>query len=139
MNKNTAIIAIDFDGTIVTHDYPKIGTDLLYAKEIIKALIDEGHKVFIYTMRDGDELEDVVKYCETNELNVCGFNRSPAQFSKSPKQYAHVYIDDAALGCPLDNDLEISNRPFVNWYAVGRKLVAEGFLPYTKYHEIITS
>jgi hypothetical protein len=29
--------------------------------------------------------------------------------------YANAYIDDAAWGCPLKLDLELSNRFFVDW------------------------
>ena len=34
-----ATIAVDFDGTIVTHEYPKIGTELPFATETLKMLI----------------------------------------------------------------------------------------------------
>ena len=110
-NIKKTTIAIDFDGTIVTHEYPYIGRDLPYAKEVIKTLIDNGHKLFLYTMRDGDQLEDAIKYCEFNNLNFIGYNKSPQQFSTSPKQYASVYIDDAALGCPVIFDPTVSDRP----------------------------
>ena len=33
-----ATIAVDFDGTIVTHEYPKIGTELPFATETLKNL-----------------------------------------------------------------------------------------------------
>ena len=34
------IIAIDFDGTIVTHEYPEIGRPIKGAIETIKAIIE---------------------------------------------------------------------------------------------------
>lgn len=114
------IIAIDFDGTIVTHEYPRIGKPLPYAKEVINALVDNGHSCFLYTMRDGKTLSDAVDYCKDNNIKLCDYNRSPEQFSKSPKQYAHIYIDDAALGCPLDS--KFHSRVCVDWYKVGAYL-----------------
>ncbi len=38
------IIAVDFDGTCVTHDYPKVGMDI-GATEVLKELVKEGHKL----------------------------------------------------------------------------------------------
>ena len=40
-----ATIAVDFDGTIVTHEYPKIGTELPFATETLKMLIRDHHKL----------------------------------------------------------------------------------------------
>lgn len=51
-----AIIGIDFDGTVVTHDFPKIGKDI-GAVPILKRLVDNGHKLILFTMRsDIDEV-----------------------------------------------------------------------------------
>ena len=36
------IIAVDFDGTIVRHRYPKIGEELPFATETLRMLIREG-------------------------------------------------------------------------------------------------
>lgn len=101
------IIAVDFDGTIVTHEYPRIGTLIPGAKETIQCLQENGYKVFLYTMRshrldhDQDHLDEAVRFLYENGIDLDGTNYSPEQFSDSPKQYAHVYIDDSALGCPL--------------------------------------
>ena len=49
-----------------------------------------------------------------------GINENPTQkrWTNSPKVYTHMYIDDAALGCPLKMDLNLSDRPFVDWEIV---------------------
>lgn len=117
------IIAIDFDGTIVTHDYPRVGKPVPYAKEVINMLAANGHKCFLWTMRDNETLEAAKKYCKDNGIMLCNYNQSPAQFSNSPKQYAVIYIDDAALGCPTSYDHYLSSRPFVDWYKVAEMLV----------------
>jgi hypothetical protein len=116
-------IAVDFDGTCVTHDFPEIGKDI-GAVPVLKALADAGADLIIWTMRSGKPLEDAVRWFHINKIPYLAVNSNPSQSSwtSSPKAYAHVYIDDAALGAPLIHDSGISNRPFINW-----KQVAEYF------------
>lgn len=112
-------IAVDFDGTCVSHEYPSVGKDI-GAVPVLKKLTENGHKLILNTMRSGDELSDAVKWFEENEISLYGINNNPSQkfWTDSPKVYAHLYIDDAALGCPLIFDHTISSRPFVNWVMV---------------------
>ena len=55
-----------------------------------------------------------------NDIPLFGANENPTQksWTTSPKVHANLYIDDAALGCPLIFDHAISSRPFVNWVMV---------------------
>ena len=112
-------IAIDFDGTCVTHDYPRIGKDI-NAIDVLKKLVVNGHKLILNTMRSGKELDEAVNWFKENNIELFGINENPTQkrWTDSPKVYAHMYIDDAALGCPLKLDLSLSNRPFVDWEVV---------------------
>ena len=41
------VIAVDFDGTIVTHRYPDIGDEIPFATETLKLLIKEHHKLIL--------------------------------------------------------------------------------------------
>lgn len=111
-------IAIDFDGTVVQHKYPNIGEDI-GAKPYLKALIRNGHKLILNTMRSGKELDDAIVWFKVNNIELYGINENPSQkeWTSSPKVYAQLYIDDAALGIPLRDDL--GERPYVNWLAVG--------------------
>ena len=122
-------IAIDFDGTCVTHDYPRIGKEI-GATEVLKRLVEAGHKLILNTMRSDKELQDAVNWFKKNGIELYGVNENPTQkrWTNSPKVYAHMYIDDAALGCPLINAPELSNRPFVDWDSVGRKLIQMGII-----------
>ena len=47
-----ALIAVDFDGTVVTHAYPEIGDDA-GAVPVLKELTDNGCRLILYTMRHG--------------------------------------------------------------------------------------
>ncbi|WP_300749481.1 hypothetical protein [uncultured Alistipes sp.] len=123
-----AFIAVDFDGTMVTHDYPDIGSDI-GAVPVLRELLDNGCRLILYTIRSGKLLDDAVAWFERNGLPLYGINENPSQkgWSSSPKVFADLYIDDSALGCPLKFEDGVK-RPFVNWTKVRQQLVADGFL-----------
>ncbi len=116
-------ICIDFDGTCVTHEFPEVGKDI-GAAVVLKRVVKAGHNLILFTMRSDEHLENAVKWFETNEIPLCGINKNPAQkkWTNSPKAYGQLYIDDAALGCPLIEAEKISERPFVDWVAVNEYL-----------------
>lgn len=95
-------IAIDFDGTCVTHEYPKIGKDI-GAVPVLKKLVENDHQLILNTMRSDDLLDEAVAWFEQNGIELYGVNENPTQkeWTNSPKVYAQLYIDDAAFGCPL--------------------------------------
>lgn len=129
------IIAVDFDGTCVTHDFPKVGKDI-GAVPVLKQLVADGHKLILWTMRSdnradgGNYLQDAVDWFKDNGIELWGIQRNPEQdtWTSSPKAYAQLYIDDAALGCPLLTNKEISDRPYVNWLVVSKHLFAKGII-----------
>lgn len=125
-------IAIDFDGTIVEHRYPYIGNLVPHALRVIQRLVDNPvNKLILYTMRSGKELNEAVEFCKLHGINFWGVNENPLQkpWTTSPKVYAHVYIDDVALGCPLVSWQETSqSRPYVDWLEVENLLSLKGIL-----------
>lgn len=111
------IIAIDFDGTLVRHEYPKIGEEVPGAVSVCQRLISAGHRLILWTIRDGQQLIDAIEWAEDKNINFWGINCNPNQhWSKSPKAYAQLYIDDAALGCPLIYPLD--GPPYADWEAI---------------------
>jgi len=132
------IIAIDFDGTCVTHDYPKIGHNIGAAK-VLRQLVDNGHQLILWTMRCDSGVEsglfesgltDAINWFKENNLPLYGIQRNPTQdnWTKSPKAYAQLYIDDAALGCPLLFNQEISDRPYADWVEIENLLTKKGLI-----------
>lgn len=115
------IIAIDFDGTCVTHEYPRIGKDI-GAVPILKQLVKDGHKLILYTMRSGKELDEAVQWFKDKDIPLYGINENPKQkeWTSSPKVYADVYIDDAAIGAPLViyNSSFYPHRPYISWAGI---------------------
>jgi hydroxymethylpyrimidine pyrophosphatase-like HAD family hydrolase len=96
------IIAIDFDGTIVEHDYPKIGKPIPFAFDVLKKLKEEGHQLILWTIREGELLDDAVAFCERHGVvfNAVNENISPnvADFFPSRKINAELFIDDRNIG-----------------------------------------
>mgnify|MGYP000493261088 CR=1 FL=1 len=56
-------IAIDFDGTIVEHRYPKIGNEIPFATDTLKMLIKDRHRLILWTVREGKLLDEAVEWC----------------------------------------------------------------------------
>ena len=69
-------IAIDFDGTCVTHDFPKVGKNI-GAVPVIKSLVEAGHKIILFTMRDKDTLKDAEKWFADNGIPLFASNDNP--------------------------------------------------------------
>lgn len=122
------VIAIDFDGTCVTHDYPYMGSDI-GAVPVLKELADAGYRLVLHTMRSGKLEKEAVQWFKKNDIPLFGVNSNPEQksWTASPKVYADLYIDDAALGVPLTTS-QTSVRPYVDWVKVREWLVNEGYL-----------
>jgi hypothetical protein len=71
--------------------------------------------------KHGDALTQAVEFCRQNGVEFAGVNTNPGQerWTLSPKAYCQLYIDDAALGCPLRENPKMGGRPFVDWSQVG--------------------
>lgn len=162
-------ICIDFDGTCVTHEFPKVGKDI-GAAPVLKELVKNGHRLILFTMRsnvtdntgysvevpevlNGNFLDDAVNWFKENEIPLYGIQSNPTQttWTTSPKAYGQLYIDDAALGCPLLAEFDVSdigdkgietnvlkcpngvsglivNRPWVDWKEVRKILIRDGII-----------
>ena len=98
------IIAIDFDGTIVEHCYPAIGKELPFAIDTLKKLKEEGHRLILWTVREGRLLEEAVSFCRERGLEFYAVNRDYPEEEKnhnnhfSRKLKADLWIDDRNLG-----------------------------------------
>lgn len=122
-------VCVDFDGTATTHDYPLVGKPI-GSVSVLKKLVASGHLLILFTMRSGKQLEDAVNWFLDNGILLYGIQTNPTQknWTESPKAYGHLYIDDAAIGCPLKFDPELSGRPFVDWVEVEKLLIKQEYL-----------
>lgn len=125
---HNAIIAVDFDGTVVTHAYPHIGEDA-GAVPVLKELANNGCRLILLTMRSDKLLEKAVAWFRGRNIPLYGVNANPQQqlWTASPKVYADLYIDDSALGCPI-RFIDGVKRPVADWAKIREQLVRDGYL-----------
>lgn len=95
-------IAVDFDGTIVTHEYPAIGKEIPFAIDTLKRLQQEHHRLILWTVREGKELDEAVEYCKKRGLEFYAVNSDyPETLEDIPqprKLGVDLFIDDRNLG-----------------------------------------
>ena len=98
------VIAVDFDGTIVEHRYPSIGKELPFAIETLRKLAEEGHRLILWTVREGQYLDEAVEFCRSRGLEFYAVNRDypeeePERNNRfTRKLKADLWIDDRNLG-----------------------------------------
>ncbi len=116
----TRKIAVDFDGTIVEDEYPRIGRERTFAFDTLKALQAKGFMLILWTCREGNELKAAVDFCKRNgvEFYAVNANYDGEDLSGGARKIdADIYIDDRNLGgvkgwgeifqelCPNENQL----------------------------------
>lgn len=115
---NGKVIAVDFDGTIVEHAYPKIGNEMMFAFATLKALQSKGHRLILWTYRKGKSLEDAVEFCTKKGMVFYAVNENyPGETLEgnfSRKVNADIFIDDRNVG------------GFMGWEAIWQALHPEG-------------
>ena len=93
------ILAVDFDGTIVDHEFPNIGKLKPRAKEVLQNLHSWGCRIIIWTCRDGVYLQEALKFLRTHDIPYdCVNCNIPEIDFTSNKIFANYYIDDLNLG-----------------------------------------
>lgn len=100
------IIAVDFDGTIVKHEYPAIGKVMPFAFETLQTFRAQGDKLILWTCREGKELKAAVEFCKEYGLEFDAVNENLPDYgldNNCRKVFAHWYIDDKA------------NDEYINW------------------------
>lgn len=130
------IIAVDFDGTCVRHKFPYVGETLPNCVEVLQKLVEKGNLIVLNTMRDWvnvsptdpnkTTMDDAIDWFVRNNIPL--YSVQPHHHaekilgSRSTKCYANIYIDDANLGCPLDD------QGSVDWFQVEKMLKEQGLL-----------
>jgi len=96
------IIAIDFDGTIVEDKYPAIGKPMMFAFETMKKMQEDGHRLILWTYRQGEKLEEAVEFCSKNGIEFYAVNKNFVEEDYTPnvprKLKADIFIDDRNIG-----------------------------------------
>lgn len=97
-------IAIDFDGTIVTHEYPRIGEELPFATDTLKMLQKDGHKLILWTVREGKLRDEAVEWCRQHGVEFYAINSDYPEETQSGNEHfsrklkVDMWIDDRNIG-----------------------------------------
>lgn len=99
------IFAVDFDGTIVDHEFPQIGKEKPDALKTLKRLQGAGHHIIIWTCRCEPYLSPAIAWLKDHGFTPDAVNSNLASVPgfAVPKILADVYIDDRSF------------PPFKNW------------------------
>lgn len=97
------VIAVDFDGTIVEHRYPAIGKEIPFAIATLKQLISDGHRLVLWSVREGKLLEEAVNYCRERGIEFYAVNKDFEEEGGRGRHYsrklkADLFIDDRNVG-----------------------------------------
>lgn len=141
------IVYVDFDGTIVEHEYPKIGRCNFGCFEVMKKLQDNGHTVILNTYRadanDGT-LEKAVELVNERSWMLLKTGRDDSFkllpiLSTASKIQPHgwdlkraveigeLHIDDNAYNTPL-KPAAMTHGKIVDWDVVEEQLYEFGIL-----------
>ena len=94
------IIAVDFDGTIVDHRYPEIGREIPFAITTLKMLIEQRHTLIMWTVRQGNLLQEAVDWCKERGVEFYAVN----------KNFPEENIDNNGCYCKINADIFIDDR-----------------------------
>lgn len=102
MSRGNEIIAVDFDGTLCTNEYPEIGEPNV---KLIAYLIRRGvmgDRLILWSCRVDEKLQEAVKWCKAHGLEFDAVNENLPELieafgNDTRKIYADIYLDDRAL------------------------------------------
>jgi hypothetical protein len=126
-------VAVEFDGTCVTNNYPNVGEDV-GADLWLRAAVAMGAKLILHTTRDHDHagqgnetsLGNAIDWFENHDVALWEIACNPSQksWSSSPKLHAHIYVDDCGLGIPRKRH-GTRERWVVDWSEAGPALLRQ--------------
>lgn len=96
-------IAVDFDGTIVEHRYPEIGREIPFAVDTLKMLSRDGHRLILWSVREGRLLDEAVAWCRERGLEFYAVNKDYPEEERGHDNYSRklkveLFIDDRNVG-----------------------------------------
>jgi len=127
-------IYLDFDGTVVEHEYPKIGKYNEGAFEVIKKLQDAGHEIILNTYRANMEdgtLEEARAYLNQATAIHPIFKFEKEKIEPYPwnweyfKEHDLIFIDDICQNSPLMS-IKPSTFPIVDWKSLDKEFEEHG-------------
>ena len=138
-------IILDFDGTCVTNEFPKVGKNI-GAEFVLRRLQERGHKIVLFTARaddpnneffPGNYLTDALNWFTEHGISLYGVNNNPDndKYGYTRKVTGDIVIDDLAIGAPLIMYPQMSTKPFIDWNELEDMLDAMGYFDLDLYEE----
>lgn len=102
MDKKSKIIAVDFDGCLVTNKWPEIGEPIWKNINKLKEEQKNGSKIILWTCRVGVRLAEALKFCDGFGIHFDSINENLPMINllhggDSRKIFADEYWDDRAV------------------------------------------
>lgn len=96
------VIAVDFDGTIVTDEYPNIGKPIASTIKRLKEEQENGTLIVLWTCREGEDLKKAIEYCEQHGVHIHAANQNVPEtislYGTDPRKVsATEYWDDRSV------------------------------------------
>jgi hypothetical protein len=97
-------IAVDFDGTIVEHEYPEIGREIPFATDTLRMLIEDRHQLILWSCREGELLQQAIDWCHERGVDFYAVNRDfPEEDIERNQHFSRklkvdLFIDDRNIG-----------------------------------------
>jgi hypothetical protein len=112
------IIAIDFDGVLVSDRFPEIGEPDWEMVSAVWKLGFTEHELILWTSRVNERLDEAIKWCVEHNLKFTCINANTpnnlAEYGTDPrKAFADIYIDDRACGYTRTKALKFLNDLFL--------------------------
>jgi predicted mannosyl-3-phosphoglycerate phosphatase (HAD superfamily) len=124
------IVLLDFDGTVVEHQYPAIGAYNEGCFEVVSALQNAGHEIVLNTYRielEESSFQDAIDFLHSSQAISKVLKRTTKKINpqawdlEKAIETGVLYLDDIALGIPLKN-AKHSNTQMVDWLIVQEHL-----------------
>lgn len=95
------IYAVDFDGSLCSNRWPKIGNPNHALFNFILDRRIKGDKFILWTCRSGKQLDDAVAWCKERGITFDAVNKNIPEIEEvfgpgGPKVFADEYLDDKA-------------------------------------------
>lgn len=116
------ILAVDFDGTLVSNKFPEIGEPDWVISGVVKAYQEAGWKIILWTCRTDEMLQDAVDFCKrvlNIKFDAVNDNLPEVQQyykGNTRKVFANMYLDDRSAALyvgGIDKPSELAPVPLI--------------------------
>jgi len=123
------VIAVEYDNCIMVNGEQR---EVEHAVFVLKLLLRCDVSLILLTLKDNQDLTNMIKYMQNRDVFFVGVNRHPMQHkhTSSTKYECDLCIEPKAIGCPLKTyEYDNSFATVVDWYEIERILIQKNIIP----------